>query len=129
MGWLSPADDDRVEYLIVASNRGKLHLETPENGVEMFAKARVFVMEDRTVAVALPSGEPGKVAWRYFVAASSTYSPPTKMLAVNLENGGILRLDGSGCGCGMGAVGNAGPVDGPYRLTPVRAPEWHSSAV
>jgi len=120
MGFVNASPDDRVEYLIVASARGKLRI-----GSVQHAKARLFVLEDRTAVVVLPDPGGGLV-WSTYAVDTSSYDPPSETLTVRLADGGELALDARGCGCGMGAVGNAGPVDGPYRLTAVRAPEWHT---
>lgn len=121
MGFLGAAQDTRQEFLVVVSARGKLDLDG-----EHYGKARVFVLEDRTVTVVTPV-KPRGLEWRTYTVESSTWNPPSKLLTVTFagDNGG-LALDAGGCGCGMGAVGNAGPIDGPYKLVKVRSPEWHT---
>lgn len=121
MGFLDGGDDDRAEWLVVASARGRVTL-----GSTVHAKGRVFVMEDRSVVLVLP-GEGGRGVRRVeYVALTSEWHPASKALRVTLSDGHTLSVDASGCGCGMGAVGNAGPSEERYRLTKVRAPEWHS---
>jgi len=127
MGFLRTGEDNRQEFLVVATARGKLHIDNGETG-ENYAKARVFVLEDRTAVVIVPDDSPRKLHWETFVVDSSSYNPATRQLVVALANGSVLTVDGQNCGCGMGAVGNAGPIDGPYKLTPVRNPEWHTAA-
>lgn len=122
MGFIDAAPDDRVEYLVVETARGTMRL-----GVAAYEKARVFVLENRTVVVVLPGPEdPDALSWDTYAVDTANYSPVTKILTVRLADGGELVLDGNGCGCNMGAVGNAGPNGGPYKLTPVRNPEWYT---
>jgi hypothetical protein len=37
---------------------------------------------------------------------------------------GRLLVDTRGCGCGFGAVGNTGPIEGPFEMVRVREPDW-----
>jgi hypothetical protein len=37
---------------------------------------------------------------------------------------GRLLVDTRGCGCGYGAVGTAGPIEGPFEMVRVREPDW-----
>lgn len=127
MGFLNGATEDRVEFPVVASARGRLTVDLPERGIVMHPKARVFILEDRTAVLVTPGDAPGTVAREVFAVDTSMWVPHAKRLTASFVGGGGIDLDGSGCGCGMGAVGNAGPSDGGYRLTPVRAPEWHTS--
>lgn len=126
MGFLTAPDDTRIEFLVVATARGKLHVDNGETG-ENIPKARVFVLEDRTVTVIRPGTGKQKLQWASYAVDTSHYNAVTRQLTVALADGGVLTVDGQNCGCGMGAVGNAGPIDGPYKLTPVRSPEWHSA--
>lgn len=128
MGFLTAPDDVRTEFLVVVTARGKLQAQGGAlDGAH--AKARVFVLEDRTAVVILPDTGPRKLRWYTFAVDSSTYNAATRKLTVTLADpdAGVLTVDGQNCGCGMGAVGNAGPADAPYKLTPVRSPEWHSA--
>lgn len=109
--------DSRVTYEVVYTNRGRL---TDADG-RVYGRARVFVLADRRVVTITPEGR------RVYEAVYSEVRRRTQLLTVQTTEG-VLALDTSGCGCGMGDVGNAPPEEGvPYRLVKVRAPEWHSA--
>ncbi len=121
MGFSKTAVDTRVEVPVVVSARGKLTLL----GVH-HAKARVFVLENKTAVVVLPNPNDRKQLLRTsYEVLGSEWQPAVKLMIVHLDVG-VLMLDANGCGCGMGAVGNAGPTAEPYRLVNVRAPDWHT---
>lgn len=103
--------------MVTVRGRGQL-------GAETLPKCRVFVMEDHSVVLITP-GDGGLVR-QSFEAVGAGFERATQTLTVHLSSGQTLTVFGKGCGCGMGAVGNAGPTEDPYRLSKVRAPEWYS---
>lgn len=107
------------EVRVVHTVVGKLWV-----GDEHHPKARVWVLEDRTAVLVLPAAGRG-VERRTEALTASSWDGGRKLLTAVTEDGQDLRLDGRGCGCNMGAVGNAGPVDGRYNIVRVRTPEWH----
>jgi hypothetical protein len=119
-----------LEVLTVATAMGKAQLLRPDDDgtmrqVEYWGKARLFVLEDRTAVLIV--GAPGGGIERIVAdILESAWVTGSRQLSVVVVDGDVLVLDGQGCGCGMGAIGNAGPVDGAYRLSRVRAPEWHT---
>lgn len=125
MGFIDSDADDRVEYLVVAQARGKLKV-TGDGEVRNYPKARLFVLEDRTAVAVIPGSD--GLTWENYPVGSSRLDSRSKLLTVTTTSGSELVLDGEGCGCNMGEVGNAGPADGPYRMTGVRDPEWHTVA-
>lgn len=126
MGFLAPAPDV-PEVLTVATLVGPAQL-----GGQRFPRARTFVLEDRTVVI-VHQGPTGKGAIERLVlpVEASDFNSKTKQLSVIIGGedpgmAGTALTVTNHCGCGWGAVTNAGPTDGPYRLTKVRVPEWHT---
>lgn len=108
------------EVLAVHTVNGKLWV-----GTDHFPKARVWLLDGREAVLCTP-GAAGAVERRTEALVASSWDPRTKVLTAETTDGRTIRLDGKGCGCNMGVVGNAGPLDGPYRITRVRTPDWHT---
>lgn len=127
MGFLAPAQQ-APEVLVVATAMGKANIrpdaESPATGA--WAKARLFVLEDRTAVLVTPGPGPREVTRTSYLVAGSDWASASQTLTVVTDDGSIITMDARGCGCNMGMVGSAGPVDGAYRLSKVRAPEWHT---
>lgn len=125
MGFMNPAVE-RTLISTVATASGKVTAVNTETGATMhtWAKARLWLLADRTAVVV--SSVDGKTVQRatYEVLASSHDRRKREMLVVTsgLET---LVASTAGCGCGMGIVGSAGPVEGQYRTARVRTPDWH----
>ena len=118
MGWARTTVETRPTIEVVASGKGRL---VSPSGAR-HPKARLWVLADRTAVVCLPDGN--GVRRVTVEVESSVFNRAAETLVV-LAAEGEFSLDMRGCGCGMGAVGNAGPIDGSYRVERVRAPEWH----
>lgn len=126
MGFMASADQ-APEILTVATAMGKASYAAGPDApaTQSWQKARLFVLEDRTAVLIIP--DEGRAVERLpYTVVASDWAATARRLTVVVDDGGILSLDGRGCGCNMGAVGGAGPVAGPYRLSKVRAPEWHT---
>lgn len=127
MGFLAPAPDV-PEIRTVATMVGPAEMLGPEGErLERYPRARTFVLEDQTVTV-IHGAALERTTWP---VAGSDFNSRTKVLTVVLGGedpavaGSVLRITNH-CGCGWGAISNAGPADGPYRLAKVRTPEWHT---
>lgn len=120
MGFLVSSTGHEVR--VVHTVAGKLWLRG-----EHHPKARVWLLEDREAVLAIPARQSGGSPVERIVErlTGSEWSGGRKLLTATLEDGGELRLDGRGCGCNMGAVGSAGPVEGQYHIVRVRTPDWH----
>lgn len=127
MGFLAPAEQ-AAEVLTVATAMGKAALRPGPDAqaTGSWPKARVFVLEDRTVVLVTPGPGPRTVERQTYLAEASDWNRTTSQLSVVLSDGAVLTVDAKGCGCNMGVVGSAGPTAEAYRLTKVRAPEWHT---
>lgn len=86
-------------------------------------------MLDGTFVLCTPSQHTDRDVDRrtYDNILSSTWSEQRKALIINLTDGNTVSMDANGCGCGMGAVGNAGPIEGGYAFNRVDAPPWHTN--
>jgi hypothetical protein len=125
-------------YLVAEPSVGVEVVTTAAGKVDVagtrYPKARVWLLADMTAVVCLPVVKTsvegvsnGGIERRVLEGVlGSSWSEKTKLLTVNLSNGLSLTVDAKGCGCGMGAVQNAGPVAGRYTLNRVRRPEWHT---
>jgi hypothetical protein len=112
MGYLTA--EPTTEVQVVHTALGKLGA-----GV----KARVWLLADRSVVVCTVDG--GVVTRTSHDVLASQWDRRAKLLTVQLDGGGVLVLDAKGCGCNMGKVANAAPIDGRYHLVRIRTPEWH----
>lgn len=108
------------EVRVVHTVAGKLWI-----GDEHHPKARVWLLESQEVVMVLP-GTGNAVERRTEPLTASEWSPSGKVLTVTTESGETIRVDGRGCGCNMGVVGSAGPVEGRYHVVRTRTPEWHT---
>lgn len=118
MGFIDAAPREQVHTVATLAGRATL-------GSTSWPKARVYLLEDRQAVLIVPDPDNrGKVVRIPFDVTTSTWDAREKSL-VMLTQDGELAVDGKGCGCGMGAVGSAGPVEGRHDLIRVRAPEWH----
>jgi hypothetical protein len=125
VGFLAPAEAT-PEYRVVGTAMGTARKLSAEGAVlEQWSKARMFVLESLEVVLVVPAG-PGAVDRVVGTTVASEWNRQSRQLTAVLESGEILTVNGQGCGCNMGAVGNAGPSDGQYRLVKVRRPEWHT---
>lgn len=122
MGYLTKSLD-RQEIQSVFTAAGRV-LSSPFG---VHAQARIWILADRSVVVCLPEGRRGinRVVYNYVV--SSQNNKPLEQVIVDVGETLPIIFSYSGCGCGMGAVGNAGPIAGQYQKVNVRAPEWHTS--
>jgi hypothetical protein len=127
MGFMTAVQ--RPQVYVVHTSRGRAVLD----GFS-YPKASVWVLEDGTVILCVPEGlEPNTKGVSRIqrqvadYAGASTWSPRAKMLTLELDSGETLTMDSRGCGCGLGAVGNAGPVLGPYEIVRVRNPTWFAT--
>lgn len=131
MGFLAPAPDV-PEIRTVATLTGPAELTGPQGErLERWPRARTFVLEDQTLVVIHQAGRGAALERSEYPVAASDYNSRTKRLSVVIGGddpalaGAALTVTNH-CGCGWGAITNAGPTDGPYRLTKVRTPEWHT---
>lgn len=117
MGFLSPAPP-RTLCNVVETSIGKVFWPGGSN-----SKARVWLMEDRStvICVAGPDGV-NRIIFEGIVGV--TYNRAAKETVVTLGEEQTVVIDARGCGCGMGAVGSAGPIEGPYDVQRVRA-DWY----
>lgn len=122
---------DRPTVEVVAIGTGKV--SGPWSG----PKGRIWLLGDRTMVLVRPDPTtPGGVIRDCFDVESSIDDRRGKRLVVittppaHLSGGAEARWEVStaGCGCGMGAVGAVGPIDGPYHTVRVRTPDWHAVA-
>ena len=130
MGFLVAAEP-RPVFNVVATVAGKGTVRG-----RTVPRARLYVLEDRTAVLCLPAESGKGVDRETLLVDTSSWSPSTKMLTVTGYTEEslaeeqplpvVFMVDGRGCGCGLGAVGNAGPVVGKYQIERVRAPEWHT---
>jgi hypothetical protein len=96
---------------------------------ETYPKARVWLLEDRTVVLCVPDRTaPGRVRRESYNGAveSAHWAARSKQLTITLGGGETVAVNAKGCGCGMGAAGNAGPTAGAYDVVKVRQPEWYT---
>jgi hypothetical protein len=117
----------RVQVLTVATVNGSVTALGRQH-----PKARVWLLEDRTVVLCIPDKTaPGRVRRETYAAAVShaRWQNRSKLLTVTLlgEAGGTIVVNAKGCGCGMGAAGNAGPTAEAYDVVRVRQPEWYEA--
>lgn len=119
MGFLSPPPE-RTQCSVVETGIGKVFWPGGQN-----SKARLWMMEDRTAVICI-AGPDGVNRIEFSGIVAAVMSPSKKETTVTLEDGGQIVLDARGCGCGMGAIGSAGPVPGSYDVNRVRA-DWYST--
>jgi len=118
----------REQVLTVATVNGRVQALG-----ESFPKARVWLLEDRSLVLCVPDREaPGRVRRvAYGPVVSASWAAKQKALSVTVELGedtgvGVITVDARGCGCGMGAAGNAGPTAGKFDVVRVRTPDWYT---
>jgi hypothetical protein len=121
----------REQVLTVATVNGRVSALG-----EQFPKARVWLLEDRSVVLCVPDrAAPGRVRRvAYGPVVSAAWDKRAKALSVTVALGedmgeGTITVDARGCGCGMGAAGNAGPTAGKFDVVRVRTPEWYTVTV
>lgn len=120
MGFLQAPD--RVEIGVVATSMGIV-----THGGTTYQKGRVWILDDHRLILCVPGpNRTGVTRIELGVVAISNWKSRSKQLSVTFENGSTLGVNAKGCGCGAGAVGNAGPVAEPHHISRVRAPEWHT---
>lgn len=112
-------DGEFLFVLTVYTAPGKLKV----NG-ENFSKSRIWVLENRDVYAVTRAGNGADVARMMLGKAASMAKTTRRQLDITLEDGSIVQLLESSCGCGMGAVASAGPIEGPWRMRRVRIPDW-----
>ena len=120
MGFLEAPE--RPQVSVVATSLGSArHRGTT------YQKARAWVLEDRMVILCVPDGNRGAGVNRILLgtATRSEWKARSKQLLVYFEDESVLDVNAKGCGCGAGAVGNAGPIAEPHNIARVRPPEWH----
>lgn len=119
MGFLAPAPP-RTPVTIVETGAGKVFWPGGQS-----AKSRIWIMADRSVVicVAAPGGGINRIVFEDI--ESAVLNRPTHTTLITLEDQRTVTLDARGCGCGMGAVGSAGPIEGPYEVQRQRA-DWYT---
>lgn len=93
------------------------------HGGDSYAKARIWVLANRDVYIVSGAGG-GEVVRTLVGQVASMTKTAKRQLDITLEDGSTVQLTEASCGCGMGAVSSAGPVEGPWRIERVRTPEW-----
>ena len=94
---------------------------TAAGEVRHYAKARLWVLDDtegRKVILRVAEGPYGTVGSIDFGEASRL-RVRGKNATVTMASGGSVAMVTNGCGCGMGAVAHAGPVDDNHKLVRV----------
>ena len=86
-------------------------------------KSRLWVLADGVAVLRIPEGVYGGVG-RLELGQVSRLTVRGKNAEARLLDGGNLRLAGDGCGCGMGAVASAGPIDENHKLTRINPEGW-----
>lgn len=124
----------RVVIAAVATLNGSAQVSLGGNG-RQHPKARVWLLEDASVVLCIPDKTaPGRVRREHLgLAASAHWRERSKLLTVTVRDAedpaielGTLVVNAKGCGCGMGAAGNAGPTeDKRFDVVRVRQPEWY----
>lgn len=115
-------------FEIVQTSMGTSH--TP---VGSFFKSRGWLLLNGSYVLCVPdtSAESQGVGINRITfdnVLSSSWNEESKNLIVNLTDGTKVSMNSSGCGCGFGAVGNAGPTSSPYTFTRVaNPPPWHTN--
>lgn len=122
MGFSGPAPV-RDQILTVATLNGSAQILGRSH-----PKARVWLLEDRSLVVCLPDRTaPGRVRRESLgEVAQAVWNERTKILLATLSGGGTVTVNARGCGCGMGAVGSAGPTESKhFDVVRVRQPDWY----
>lgn len=122
MGFMR-SSPERPTVETVATASGRVTVLDGETQVGSWAKARLWVMADRQ-AVLVTSSDGREVSRAVYEVETAHNDRRRRELVVETTSGQLLVASTAGCGCGMGVVGSAGPIDGPYRVVRVRAPEW-----
>lgn len=125
MGFMRTAPE-RPTVETVATASGKVTLLNSEAGTQVahWPKARLWILADRTaVVVWSPDGKTVERTAHDVVASS--HDRRARMMTVQTTAGLTITAPTGGCGCGMGVVGSAGPVEGPYKVVRIRTPDWH----
>ncbi len=118
-----------AQFNVVGTTAGSAEVLDPDGRVRArHPKARMFVLADRTAVLVTPTvGGPARSVDREtFTVLESSWQRSAAQLTAVTADGAVLVAKSNGCGCGLGAVGNAGPTGSSYRLHRVRAPEWHT---
>ena len=127
----------REQIPTVATVNGSVRLTLGEQHQRVLPKARLWLLEDAALVLCVPDKTaPGRVRReRYEWAAAAHWHERSKILTVtlcDLDGGavGTVELNAKGCGCGMGAAGNAGPTESRhFDVVRVRQPEWYTVTV
>lgn len=114
-----PNDDYQYVHTVYTS-AGALRV-----GEQMWPKARLWVLEDRTIVAIVPGdsiSEVERITIGEAVSGVLARGEATFTLSGSDET---VQFRERTCGsCGMGAVGSAGPVEGKWRMERIRLPEW-----
>lgn len=121
MGFMRTGQD-RQTVETVATASGKVSLGATAH----WNRARVWVLAERRVVIVY-SPDGNAIERAAYDVERSRVDRRRRELVVETTDGNTIVASTAGCGCGMGVVGAAGPVDGPYRVVRVRAPEWHET--
>lgn len=126
MGLITKDRSDYIYVNTVFTAPGKLKI-----GTDQYRKARLWVLEDRTVIAVVPGTEDGGVWRRNLGLAERIVRTSRRELRVELAEDPDLAVEitESDCGCGMGYVASAGPVLGKWKIVRVRRPDWFISEV
>ena len=113
-------NDDYQYVHTVYTNSGALRI-----GESMWAKARLWILEDRSIMAIVP-GQNGADVERIPLGTVEEAVRVRGEVTITLtDSDEPIRFRERTCGsCGMGAVGSAGPVEGKWRMERVRLPEW-----
>lgn len=119
MGFFAPPEP-RTLTMVVETGIGSVFWPGGQN-----SKARLWLMEGNVaiICVNAPDGGVNRISFEGVVSA--VYVRSQQETTVLLGDGSQIVLDARGCGCSMGAVGSAGPVEGPYEIVRVRA-DWYT---
>lgn len=121
MGYLVAEPRTQVHVIAYAVGKGNFLGES-------HAKAGLWILADKTgVFVTNDPTLPGGVKRQTFTIDRVEYHSAQQTYVAYTPAEEQVTLDARGCGCGMGAIQGAGPVEGQYEVIMERIPEdWYT---
>lgn len=117
MGYLTAKD--RPKVCVVGSAAGTMSFS---DGSEPLGKGRLWLLDGKKLMVAVNDRSTGKVVRKTYDVDQAQIGG--KSGRITLVDGRHVDVKVSGCGCGLGAAGNASILDEPHVVVMVVTPDW-----